>query len=121
VTPTKNLEAEAELEAEEDSKKDLNFLEVVGYSAREAASEAPEREPTPAEVEAKRRKALREMGEARPLAEGMAKRFENNYPPRAPKRTVNEQREAVVPPAALRPKPSYFTREQINAALRKTA
>jgi Protein of unknown function (DUF1376) len=89
----------------EDSKKDLKLLEVEETSAREGVSQ-PETPGTAPATE---------------LVGAMAKLMFSNYPPRAPQRTVNEQREAVAPPAAPRPKPSYFNREQINAALRKTA
>lgn len=113
----------------EDSKKDfLNLKGGEGCSAREAdlapkrAGPEDEREPTVAEITARRASALAEMGEVRPLAAAMAKRMFTNYPARAAIRTAEQQSVAVSPPdPPRRPKPAYMTREQINVALRRTA
>jgi hypothetical protein len=100
----KNLEAEAELEAEEDSKKDFKILEVgEGCPAREADLAPSVAGPAP----------------AADLVAAIARSKFTNYPPRKAVRTVNEMRDAVTPKPKLRD--VSFTREQINAALRKTA
>lgn len=64
--------------------------------------DAPEPEPTPAEIEASRKRQLAELGDFAPLATAMARSLFGNYPPRAAVRSVDEMRQAVAPPLSKR-------------------